>query len=827
MENNTTISNTDQQQNEQSKFTLREIVFKYLAYLPLFILSLAICVGAGIIYIRYKVPVYKASASMLVKSGEDNNVVSSSSNSNDLITTALFGGKRVNLDNEIELIRSKTNLARVVEKHGLNMSYYIEGSIKKTNMYHSCPFELIPIRISDSTRNYPFNIKDITTKGGTVYYKRPKSIHAAETRNFKWNDTISMQGMLFTLRPKASVTAAPVEAEDQNATYFYDALWQPTMAVAGEIKGALGIGALNAKTTIIQLSLITGNTEEGKDILDAIIKEYNQQNIDEKNKVAANTIRFIEERLALVTSELEGVEGELKDYRNKYQILDLEKQSEAFFADYRDNQKAIDLLGDKMRILHWLQKYLQDEANKDRLVPTNLGIEDLTLVALVAKYNELQLQKQSLQPTVLSNERYLAAATAQLEELRKNLLVSLANLEKNYLDEQGALKRKEGDYNNYLSSVPQKQRALQEILRQQNIKQGLYLYLLQKREETAIAAASTVSNYQQIDPAEASSVPIEPKSGNIKMFTILLGILIPVTIIYVLDLLNDKVTTREDIVRKISRPIVGEISHVDKSMSSIVVGQSRNMIAEQFRILRSNLQFLTDKAIQPKIYLVSSSISGEGKSFISLNLAAVLSLSGKKVALLEFDLRKMRGGVYSGEKQNSKGITNYLIGQTDNPGDIITTVEHYPDLNIFRSGPIPPNPGELVMSDKVKVLFDWLKERYDYIVIDSAPVGLVSDSFALVDYSHVVLYVLRQRYTYKRQLDFLNDVIRQDKLRNVSLVVNDVQMGGKYGYYGYGYGYGYGYIYRYGFGYRYGYGAYGKKYFGKSNEGYFDLPNKK
>jgi len=306
--------------------------------------------------------------------------------------------------------------------------------------------------------------------------------------------------------------------------------------------------------------------------------------------------------------------------------------------------------------------------------------------------------------------------------------------------------------------------------------------------------------------------------------------LIPVLVIYALDMLNDKLTTRDDIVRRTHLPIVGEISHVDKTLSNIIVGQSRNMIAEQFRILRSNLQFMIKNGNESsRVFLITSSISGEGKSFISLNLAAVISLSGKKVALMEFDLRKMRSHRYEGERQNSKGITNYLIGQTDNPAEVITSLDKFPQLHIFRSGPIPPNPGELVMGEKVKGLFDWLKANYDYIVIDSAPVGLVSDSFAFVQFSDAILYVLRQRYTFKKQIEFLDDITKQGKLQHVALIVNDVHMGGKYGYYGYGYGYGYGYIYRYGFGYRYGYGygAYAGKYFKRGTDGYFDLPGKK
>lgn len=813
----------NQSSNEVSKFTLREVVFKYLAHLPLFLFSLAVCIGSSILYIRYKVPVYRAGTSMLVKGGDENTSFASSGNSSDLIQSALYGGKRVNLDNEIELMRSKTNLVKVVAKGQFNIDYYIDGSIKRTNIYKASFFDLIPIKISDSSKSYGFFIKTVSSKGG-VLAKKKNSQSENDTKVFRWNEPVSFKGMEFKLQLKTIEFDTTQNTTGEQGLYYV--IWQPVYATAGAIQGALSIGA-GGKTTIVQLGLKSENAEKAKDILNAFIAQYNQQSIDEKNKIAENTIKFIDDRLAIVASELSGVEGNLKDYKSKNKIFDVEKQAGFISDDYKAAEEKLELLDSKSYLLSDLQKYLKNAANKDRLVPSNLGVEDLTLTGLVAKYNELQLQKQALAPTVLSNNKQLVAINSELDEIRRNILEGINNLQLVLFNQQKDFRSKLSQYSDNLSSIPQKQRALQEIMRQQSVKQGLYLYLLQKREETAISTASTSSNYQQIDPAESQG-QIEPKEGNIKTFAFLLGLLIPIAIIYILDLLNDKLTTRDDIVQRLKQPIVGEISHVaDKTLSNVVVGQSRNMIAEQFRILRSNLQFLVDKQNVVKTYLVTSSISGEGKSFISLNLAAVLSLSGKKVALLEFDLRKMRSGHYEGEKQNAKGITNYLIGQTDNPSDIITHIHNYPDLHIFRSGPIPPNPAELVMSDKVKVLFEWLKQNYDYIVIDSAPVGLVSDAFALVEYSNAVLYVLRQRYTHKRQIDFVADLCRQEKLINVSLVVNDVHMGGKYGYYGYGYGYGYGYIYRYGFGYKYGYGTYGKKYFGKDGEGYFDMPNKK
>ena len=806
-------------QTEVSKSTLKELILKYLSYLPLFILSLVICVGISIVYLRYKIPVYKVAANMLIKNGDDYNVISNSnSGGGDFIQKALFGGKSVSIDNEIELIRSKPVLQRVVAKYNFNTSYYVEGSVKRTEIYGESPVTFFPIAIADSNMAYAFYVKNITKQGGQISTNR-KFI---QSTYFKWRDTVQLANIVFQINPRI----APESISGEPSKNLIDILWQPTASVAGQIQGALSVVPFSAKTSILQLSMVTGNIEKGKDILNAIIKEYDIYNIEQKKKVSASTIAFIDQRLDIVTNELENVENTQRDFTIKNGILtDLTKESEANYTDYNFTKKAIQTVDQQIETIDRLDKYVRQ--NKNKIVPSSFTLVDIPITGFIGDYNKLQLAREKYGNDVLPDNPELLRLDTELASLKTSLFEGLRTLRNNLLAQKSSDKSIQGNAYSYLASVPDKRKYLQELARQQSLKQALYLYLLQKREEIAIATSTTLSNYQPVDYAQSLG-QIEPKESNIKNFGLILGFLIPIGIIYLLDLLNDKLTTRDDIVKRTTLPIVGEISHIDKSMDIIVVGQSRNMIAEQFRILRSNLQFLLKRSETCKTFLITSSISGEGKSFMSINLAAVLSLSGKKVALLEFDLRKMRNIQYKGEKQNTKGITNYLIGQTNDHNDIITEIENLPFLHIYRSGPIPPNPGELIMSDKVKTLIDELKSKYDYIVIDSAPVGLVSDSYSLVQFCDSTLYVLRQRYTYKKQVEFIEEIRQQGKLTNIALIVNDVHMGGKYGYYGYGNSYGYGYIYRYGFGYRYGYGygTYTGKYFKKGTDGYFDLQKK-
>lgn len=814
------------QQEKTTKFSIRELLFKYLAYLPLFLLSIAVFTGGGYLYIRYTVPKYKAVANMYIRTGDDvvtNNSGVNNSGNNDFISSALFGGKKVNIDNEIEKIKSKDFIKNVVIKHGFNINYYNEGKIKRSDIYNTAPFQLIVLNATDSTSSFAFYVKTVTPQTAVIYSSQKNP--SAEALNYKWGDTIFYKNNRIVLEPKQNNRTVGL-ADDP-----YFAQYNTPLAEANDIKGRLTVSPYTGKTTILQFSLICENPNEGADIVNALIEDYAQKNIDDKNIAAQKTINFINDRVEFVSKEFNNILDEDLDYKKQQNIFDISKESGFYLENTFANEKQIQEIDRNLMTLYLIENYVSNSHNKDSLVPTALGITDVTLLSLVSKYNQVQLEKAPLTKEVVpKNNLQLRSLDVQLTDIRKSILESIKNIRAAVQTQKNNLLGKNREFRNYLAVIPEKQRKINDYTRQENIKNLLLQFLMQKREETAVASSSTVSDYQALDKAEINLKPFEPNVGSIKMFSVVLGFLLPIFIVYILYLFNDKLVVREDITRKTTIPIVGEISHIDRSMNTIVVGQSRNMIAEQFRILRTNMQFLlkgnTDKT---KIFLVTSSISGEGKSFISINLACILSLSGKKVALLEFDLRKMRSVIYNGERQNNKGITNYLIGQTNDIDEMISTVDKFPELHIYRSGPIPPNPAELVMHERVKQLLEILKEKYDYIIIDSAPVGLVSDSFALTNYCHVTLYVLRQRYTFKKQIEFADDLHTQGKLANTAIVVNDVILGGKYGYYGYGYGYGYGYIYRYGFGYKYGYGYgnYAGKYFKKGAEGYFDLPKKK
>jgi capsular exopolysaccharide synthesis family protein len=431
------------------------------------------------------------------------------------------------------------------------------------------------------------------------------------------------------------------------------------------------------------------------------------------------------------------------------------------------------------------------------MVPADLGIQEPTLVTMITQYNALQLQHNTLVQTTGPSNASLLAIEASIDKLRQQIQEALKNVRHSYQIAANKMEEQINSYRTNIRSVPSKAKNLLDIERQQKIKQDLYLFLLQKREEAAISAAATVSGSYPLEDASASNNPVKPNKSTTYLIALFAGILLPVLVIAVLEMLNDKIREREEIAGHTKAPIIGEVGHAGEE-TLVVRAASRTVVAEQFRIMRTNVQYLVSRFPRPVI-LVTSSVSGEGKSFIATNYGAAMALTGKRTVVLEFDIRKPRLLKGLG-MQASKGLSNYIIGNVTNLEEIIQPVPDFPNLFVIGCGPVPPNPSELLLDEKVAGLFAKLKTDFDYIIIDTAPVGLVSDAFTLSNYADACLYIIRHSYTLKRQLNMVEDLYVKKRLPNMGLVINDIQTQGRYkGYYGYGggsyYGYGYGYGY--------------------------------
>ena len=486
-----------------------------------------------------------------------------------------------------------------------------------------------------------------------------------------------------------------------------------------------------------------------------------------------------------MADELKDVETNVEQFKKINNIsTDIRTQSGLLLENVSDLEKLITEQEVKTNVVGSIEQHLN--SNVFRIVPGALVIQDPTYLSMVEKYNMLVLERDNQLQTTKEDNPFIKSLNQQILNLKADLLISLSNIKRGMRIARNELSQKKNRFLGEISLVPSKERAFIEISRQQNVKQQLYLYLLQKREETAISKSGTLANSRLIDPPVSSRAPFSPNRRLIYIIALIIGVLIPAGLIYIKDLLNNKITSKDDITRITKVPIFGELGHNNTGETIIARQDARTVLAEQFRLMRTNLHFLL-KGNTHQIILLTSSMSGEGKSFLSINLALSLAISGKKVVLLELDLRRPKISNALGVISN-KGFTNYVVA--DMPMSSLlqpTTLD--PNLFVISAGAIPPNPAELILMDKTTSLFDYLRKEFDFIIVDTAPVGLVTDALLLSKYADANIYVVRQNYTLKEHINIINDLAVNAKMTNMSILINDVKSKGSYGY-GYGYGYG-------------------------------------
>lgn len=753
---------------EKTTATIRERLFIYLANWPIFLICLLACVGSGVFYNRYTVPKYMATTSFLVKG------IEGSFYSNDLVDQAVNGKEPVNVNNEMLTISSPGLMQRTVVKNSFNISYFKKGRLLTLNIYEEAPFRLFAQQIIDSSRTYSIHIVRLHIMGGSFLYGPEED---EKSVSFRWNVPFSISGQTFVLAPKRTI-------RDEEGEYIVR--WQSVRATASQFINQLIVKPFDTKTSVLEMSFKTENLELGKDVLNALFAEFHLSDIEDRDRLSESTMRFVDERLVTISNELKGVEGNLENYQGSNQLIDINEQSSQYLANSNEVSKTIKDISIQQGVVEMIKDYFSKPTNSNKLVPSSLGLNDATLALLIGQYNELQLRKDREAPMIASSSTVMIDLNTQLDNLKSSIFESLNNITKNLKLQENNFQLRNNQYWKLLSSMPHNERVLQEIKRKQSITEGLYLFLLQKREQVAfLSTAINVSHYKQIDLASGYG-PVEPNSRNILLYTSLLGISLAVGWIYLRGLLNDKISGKDDITNRISLPLIGQINHIPTLKKQPVSVLERNITGEQFRALRTSLSFFLKNKNKPVI-LVTSCASNEGKSFVSLNLAAVCALPGKKVALLEFDANKSTTG-NNLKIKGAMGLTDYITGKTNGLLELSYSIKDIPTLHIYPYGSVPSYPADMLLTENISHLFELLKERYDYIIVDSPPAELVSDAFILGQFSDSMLFVIRQGTTLKKQLDFIKDADHNNKLSNTALVLNDVKTSKKFGYFYYRYG---------------------------------------
>jgi len=755
---------------ELANLTIKDLFYKYIRFLPLFVISVALSLLVAYVYLRYATLVYRSQGTMIIQDDKG------TSGNGDKLDEIFASDNKKNIQNEIEYLQSAKMMARVVKALDLNFSYIAIGKIKELNLYKSCPFRVEAYEISDSST---FTLK----------------IDFNNQNNFRVNgsDPISFGQAFKNQYGVFKLTKQPGGIVGDN----YKAVWQPTISVASQLASGLVVTPKQG-TGILTLTLESTNAQLAADVIDSLMRAYQYATIEDKNAATEKIIAFVDRELDTVAKQLDHITNRKLNFLTANQLYSTDAQTNDFLSQVQQAKTS----RHEQQML--LTKAYQIEGDlltrKNSIpVPSSLGIDDPTLNKMVDAYNVAQIERKSLVETSKPGNVALKHQQEIIDQLQGNILKSLDNVKKSYQSIISNLDQISGSAESQLKLMPEKQQALTEIERQEKSKQLIYNSLLERREQSAIQLASTISNINVLQDAYPSYAPVKPNRRNIQLMAIAIGLVLPALFIFALELLNDKVTTRYDIERITAATVLGEVGHSYGKNPLVVTHNNRSVVAEQFRIIRSNLQYVLNHIDKPVI-LVTSSFSGEGKSFISTNVGAVMALAGKKTIVLEFDIRKPKILTHLNLPKHP-GLTNYLIGKAA-PEELPIGVENMSNLFVLPCGPVPPNPSEILLDPKLNDLFVWLKQNFDAIIVDTAPVGMVSDALTLSKFADATLYIVRQGHTFKKQIGMIDEFYTQGKLPKISIILNDIRVISGYGYYGYGrYGYGRGYGYGYGSGY--------------------------
>lgn len=779
------------QDQEENEFSFKELLIKSANYLPMFAVFLIISFVIALVYIHYQTPVFGTNIKLLLNDASKKG----SSGGSEEIMAGFVGAPKINLANEMEVLKSAELMERVVLHHQLNTLYYSIGKVNTLELFDTNPDSKFInfYNIKDSSRSYSVLIQ--VDKDGRIFQVEGKKRKLIKNHVPVVND-------YYTFVPNI------VNPVFFNPDYEYRANWIPTSNLSGILAGSLSVSPLSKDATVLVISTTSQVPAKSELILNSLTAEYNAYSTEQNNRTADNTIQFIDDRLLMVANDLGGVETDLENFKRENNSVDISAQGSAEFGEAKALEGKMDDQALQKEIADMIISYIDNGPRKYELVPSNFSISDPTVGALIGKYNEVVLQREQLLKTVNETNISVTALESELDSYRAKIVEGINNLKSSYDKQDSASQRKHDQLLSDISTIPAKEKKLLEIERQQGIKEKLYLYLLEKREESAITRAAVGSKGTAVDAARSYG-PINLKNSNVYLMALFAGLGIPLLIVYMMDLLNDKLTTRQELLKLTEAPLIGEISHFADQERKIIAGKTRGMLPEQFRIIRTNFRYFLPKDKKGACILVTSTMPGEGKTFTSMNLAAVLASPGKTTVLIEFDMRKPKMSEALQLPKLNADLAAFLSGTTD-PASIVRKVPDEENLYVITTSYVPPNPAELLLSDRIAVLFDYLRLNFDYIVVDTPPLGIVSDAKVLSEHADVSLYVIRQRFTQRKQIKGLNDIYVEKKLPNLAIVVNDVKAKGIRGYYGYSYYNSSSYGYDYSYGYSYG-GLKGKK----------------
>ena len=766
---------------------LKEILRTYLKHWKWFLLSLILAIGAAFLYLRYATPQYVANAKIQIIN--EKNTTSALNLFQEL--DYLNSGSNVVLD-EIELINSRSNFIEVVQDLGLNIQMFALGNIQDTEIYERQPVKL-NFLVPDSLlyeANYTFYL----------------SLATSTTFGFSEEEDSPLKVQAFGKTLTTPIGDIVVTPDVENIKRFKDqrirVVIKPLHQVAQNFKNRINIGQPDEYSNILNLSLETPIRKKSRDILNALIRIYNRNAISDKKTIADRTSDFIDERIADISTNLSTVDQSAQDLKTSRGLTDIQSEANINLNVGAANRQELANYRTQLEIAAGMQDYVEQSPGFE-VMPTNLGLNDPTIANTTDKYNQLVLERQRLLQSSTERSPIIQNLDQQLDGLKRTMLSSLNSTVNNLGMQVNTLSGQQAIINSKIYSAPRNERALRDITRQQQTTESLYLYLLQKREEAQIAVASTAPKSKIIDFAyNPTDLPVSPRRKLVYLASLLLGLLVPFSVIYTQDLLDNKVHNMHTLEKiSLDIPVLGELPKITKKEEKVVMGDDRSVLAEALRIVRTNLDYLikTKKSSgKNNIIYVTSSVPGEGKTFLSTNLSMILASTNKKVVLVGADIRNPKLYTFFMGSQIDKlskvarnkdaGLTEYLYDEKLMARDIINPMlVHSNTIDVVYSGRIPPNPAELLMSERLKQLLREMSEMYDYVIVDTAPLMVVSDTLLISEHADHMVYVTRAGVTEKKAIEFPIKLQEDGKIKGLCFVVNDVKAsnlgyGGKYGY---------------------------------------------
>jgi capsular exopolysaccharide synthesis family protein len=768
-------------ETEESNFDLKAEIYKYLAHWKWLVFGSLLGLLIAFLYNRYTIPEYRTEASMMILQDEQKR-----------ISGALPGGGILTTDdsgiqNHIENLRSKRLVENVVDELDLNVSYFNEGNVIAVEAYKNSSV-VIQFLSADSIVHAASGNFLVTPESGTTF--RLKEESSEYDKVHKFGEIVKLGTLEFSVMPRGG------SISNNNTVNIQIS---PLRKVANDYISNMEISSRGKAQDILALAVTGEVKQKSQDFLNTLMKHFNFDGMADKRQVSESTAAFIQDRLQRITGELDSVESDIAEFKRENQIMEVGAGAGQYLSQSTSAEQEIFTIQTQLMIIRSIRETLTS-SDPYRLLPSGVGVQEAGISGGINNYNTLVLERNEYLRTSTQRNPVVQTLTDQIDTLKNNILENIEStinsLQIRIRELDQLSQRAEGEF----SAFPGLEQGMRNIERQQQIKEQLYLFLLQRREESAISSAATSPVAKVIDPAFSQNTPVDPKPWFILLGGFLIGLIIPLLIIFVKNFLDTKVHHKGDL-QKLNKhiPFLGEIPKVSPEGEDIIQVNDRSPLAESFRILRTNLAYLVQSRNKEKaeVIYVTSTIKGEGKTFISYNLSRTLASTNKRVLLIGADIRNPKLHKFTGATVGDIGLSDYLYNYDVDSADVITSTSQGDiPVDLILSGAIPPNPAELLMNNRMEKLLEKEKSNYDYIIVDTAPTMIVTDTLLISPLADTTLYITRAGYTEKKLLDFPRDLREQGKLKGVAIVLNDVDYskfsyGAKYGYsYGYGYGYG-------------------------------------